>query len=385
MIYIIGINGFIGRNIYLYLKKYDITSTCMDHKDIELLRNVIKDYDIVINCCGINRANKYEDYVEGNISFVQKLLSILEKKPFLIHLSSSMTNGFLNKTISKYQEYFIETKKQADKILIESYPGDKLCIIKPSNIYGYDCKPYTNNILVTLVYEKIMNEYKTVNINKNCVRNFLSIDGLCSEIFNIIINRTSGIFNIKSTNNIDLYSVLKHIHEGKVPKEINILDEEYNSFKDTNYNNIIIQEDISKKIKELESDIRNYINLEKLIYVKQMNKLVQERGEMVEISDLNSNRLYMITINYNCQRGNHYHLEQIEHFYTLRGRVIFLLSHKDFKNVISFKILDLNSLLIVRPLVIHTLINDFLSNECEILVSSTQRYIKGQSPDTIYT
>ena len=296
-----------------------------------------------------------------------------------------MTNGFVNETISKYQEYFIETKKQADKLLIESYPKDKLCIIKPSNIYGYDCKPYTNNILVTLVYEKIMNEYKTVNINKNCVRNFLSIEGLCSEIFNIIVNRTAGVYNIKSNNNIDLDYIINCVHEGIIPKEISILDNEYNSFKDNNNHSFIVQEDISTKIKELESDIKNYINLENLICVKQMNRLVQERGEMVEISDLKSNRLYMITINYNCQRGNHYHLEQIEHFYTMRGRVIYLLSHKDFKDIVSFKILDSKSLLIVKPLIIHTLFNDFLSNECEILVSSTQKYITGQSPDTIYT
>ena len=64
MIYIIGINGFIGRNIYLYLKRYDITVTCLSHTDIELLRNNISDYDVIINCCGINRTNKYEDYVE---------------------------------------------------------------------------------------------------------------------------------------------------------------------------------------------------------------------------------------------------------------------------------------------------------------------------------
>jgi len=383
MIYIIGINGFIGKNIYLYLKQNNITVTCLSHTDIELLRLGLNESDTIINCCGINRANTYEEYLEGNVEFVQKLIDITDKKPFILHLSSSMTNGFVNENINKYQEYFIKTKLLADKILSDKYPKDKLCIIKPSNIYGYDCLPYKNNILVTLVYEKIIKEYKTNNINRNCVRNFLSIKSLCSEIFNIITTKTTGVYNILSNNNVSLEFILDCIYEKEIPSEINILDNEYNCFNNGS-NNIIIQEDIHTNIKDLENNIRNYINIQNLIFIKPINKLVQERGEMIEISNLNSNRLYMISINYNCQRGNHYHLKQIEHFYTLKGRVIYLLYHKDFKDIILFKILDSKSLLVVKPLVIHTLLNDFLSNKCEILVSSTQEYIENTIPDTIY-
>jgi nucleoside-diphosphate-sugar epimerase len=383
MIYIIGINGFIGKNIYLHLKRYGITVTCLSHGNVELLRNIIDECDIVINCCGVNRANTYEDYLEGNVEFTRKLIDITDKKPFIIHLSSSMTNGFVNETNNKYQEYFIKTKILADNLLIDKYPKDKLCIIKPSNIYGYNCEPYKNNILVTLVYEKIIKDYKTININRNCIRNFLSIEGLCSEIFKIINTKTTGVYNILSNNNVDLEFVLNCIYDGVIPSEINILDNEYNCFNNSG-NSITIQEDINTNIKDLENNIRNYNDIQNFIFIKPISKLVQERGEMIEISNLNSNRLYMISINYNCQRGNHYHLKQIEHFYTLKGRVIYLLYHKDFKDIILFKILDSNSLLIVKPLIIHTLLNDFLSNNCEILIASTQEYIENKVPDTIY-
>ena len=49
--------------------------------------------------------------------------------------------------------------------------------------------------------------------------------------------------------------------------------------------------------------------------------LIQPRGNMVEISSLNSKRLYKITLTQNSVRGNHHHYTQIEEFYTNKDKL----------------------------------------------------------------
>lgn len=66
------------------------------------------------------------------------------------------------------------------------------------------------------------------------------------------------------------------------------------------------------------------------------------------------------------------------------GKVIFLLSHKDNPDIISFKILDRDDSIIIKPHIIHTLVNDFISNTCEVIILSTQAFIANQIPDTEY-
>ena len=118
--------------------------------------------------------------------------------------------------------------------------------------------------------------------------------------------------------------------------------------------------------------------------IKKLSRLHQQRGDMVEISDIISKRLYMITLSDHSIRGDHYHYEQIEHFFVNNGKVIFLLAHKDNPNVRLFKILCKDNLIIVQPNIIHTLINDFINNEPDIIIASTQEYIAGHTPDTEY-
>ena len=42
-----------------------------------------------------------------------------------------------------YQKFFINSKSDGEKFLVQNYPNNKLCIIRPSNIYGFNCKPDT--------------------------------------------------------------------------------------------------------------------------------------------------------------------------------------------------------------------------------------------------
>lgn len=389
-IYILGENSFLGKNLYLALKKKGYAIFLFNHNNINSIAE-IKPNDILINCCGVNRAQNYDSYEEGNYLFIKKLLSLIDCHPYFIHLSSAMVYGFKNKKLedlTNYQKWFIETKLKGDQYLLDNYDNKRLCIIRPSNIFGYSCEPYYNNLLSTIVYEKIYGYQKINNINKNCYRNMLSIDGFVKKVIEFIDMRNNGLFNIISNNSLSLEVLLNNVYDGCVPTHITInnLDEDCLNFDDSinNIKNIIVVENIFHAVKELEQKMINYLHLKEMINIKKIEKLVQPRGEMVEISSLISKRTYKITLTTNAVRGNHYHEKQVEEFYMNKGCCLFILAHKNNPDIPYIIKLYENELIQIKPEVIHTLINDYKNNDPDIIINSTQEHIKNQTPDTIY-
>ena len=386
VIYILGESSFLAKNFYKYSKKYYNDIFLINYKNINNLK-IIENNNILINFCGVNKGEKWEDYYNGNVLFLINILNIINKKPYFIHLSSYMVKGFKEKNLenlNEYQQNFIKSKLEGESYLNNNYPQGKLCIIYPSNIYGYDCKPYYNNIVSTLIYEKITKKNKINKINQNCIRNILSIGGFCKCLYQILENRSIGNYNIVSDNNINLKKLIEIIYNTK-PSNIEFLDIVLDEMNNDELNNsIIIKENIIDKIKQLENDMKIYLKLKEQIIISYPIALSQPRGNMVEISNLNSKRLYKITLTCHAVRGNHFHYNQIEEFFTNQGKVLYLLSFKDTPDIIYMLKMEENSLLKIQPNIIHTLSNDYIDNNPEIIISSTQEYIEGEIPDTEY-
>lgn len=384
MIYILGLNSFIGKHLYIKLKTKHNDIILLTHTEISMLKD-IKEDDILINCCGVNRGSNKQDFDSGNFYLVKKIVESFKETPYLIHLSSLMVHGFKNTSLdelSEYQRWFIESKIKGDNFLINNYNKDKLCIVRPSNIYGYDCKPYYNNILSTLVYEKINNFTEIKSLNKNCIRNMLSIESLVEELTNIIDIKKTGVYNITSTNNLTLENIINNLYE-TLPKHINIIDGE-SSIPNIIGETTLIEENFVEKLEMLYTNMKNYYNLLDFVDIKKRNCLHLSKGDMVEISSLEARRLYKISISKNSVRGNHFHYKQIEEFYINNGKVIFLLAFNNNTEIIHYLIGNKNDVITIKPGIIHTVCNDFKNNIPEIIISSTQKYIPNQTPDTEY-
>ena len=390
-IYLIGENSFLGQNVYVQLKKKYNKIVLLSHGDIDVLSEASND-DIIINFCGVNRASSYEEYEKANYLFLKEILIRLnENRPYFVHVSSLMVYGFVNKSVEQlgdYQKWFIKTKLEGERFLNEHYKKSKLCIVRPSNVYGYNCKPYYNNLLSTMVYEKMNGLSKINKINKNCVRNMISIEGFSKKMVELVSTKKEGTFNIVSNNSVSLGELTSFLYSGTIPETITLQDGEVdvpNVESDTICGlNLVVEEDLDDKIKVLERDMGIYIKLSEQVKVIPLSKLVQPRGEMVEISNLLSKRLYKITLTENSVRGNHFHYKQIEEFYTNRGKVLYLLAYSENPDVIyQIKSVE-NDIIRIDPNIIHTLTNDYKNNHPEIIVMSTQEYIANVIPDTKY-
>ena len=101
IIYILGDSSFLAKNFYKYVKKHHNDIFLINYKDVCKLKN-IKNDDVLINFCGVNRANNWEDYNNGNNIFLQKILNYIKSEPHFIHISSYMIYGFKNKNMFNF-------------------------------------------------------------------------------------------------------------------------------------------------------------------------------------------------------------------------------------------------------------------------------------------
>lgn len=391
-LFILGINSFIGTNFYLKLRTtgYKHNIVCLSHNELDVLKTVSND-DVIFNFCGVNRGKTEEEFVEGNTTFLKNLIGFIPNGcfPHLFHISSFMVHGFEGIPLSSmvgYSKMFIESKLKGEKFLRSVYPEDRLTIIRPSNIYGYNCEPYYNNILVTMAYESVVGDHKVTKLNKNCMRNFLSVEGLVDTMCILLDNRKCGTYDIVSNNDTTLDKLIKIIYKG-VPNIFEIVDGEPsvpNKNSGLIGERVVVEEDFIRCVEKLTFDIKQYGILQQLSLIKKLDTLSQPRGDMVEISGLDSKRLYMITVTKNSFRGNHFHYMQTEEFYVNRGKIMFLLALENYPNIILCKTLYKYDRVQVAPYVIHTLVNDFVGEDPEIFVTSTQKYVPNSVPDTKY-
>ena len=388
-IFILGYNSFIAKQFYLSCKKINSNIILLEYNQVEYLKKITSN-DIVINFCGVNRADSYDAYNNGNFLFIKKYIDIIkEKSPFLLHISSLMACGFKDQKVddlSNYKKWFIETKLKGEKYIKDNYKKNRYAIVRPANVFGYSCKPYYNNLLSTIVYEKLNNLKKINNININCFQYLISVQSLCRELLEIIKTKKYGIFNIVSQNMFSLKTVIETVYDCKIPKYMTFTDGDYSvpDIESEEGENIIISDDFKKSVMTLEKEMNIYNELINKIKITSLQKLSQPRGDMVEISSLQSKRLYKITLNENAVRGNHFHFKQVEEFFNNKGSVTYLLANRDNINVVLVEHSKENVRIDILSEIIHTVVNDFPDNIPEIIITSTQEFIPNSAPDTEY-
>tara|TARA_Y100000591_G_scaffold333401_1_gene377227 strand:- start:5675 stop:6868 length:1194 start_codon:yes stop_codon:yes gene_type:complete len=388
-IYILGFNSFIAKQFYILCKKMNNNITLLEYNQVEYLKKITSN-DVVINFCGVNRADSYDAYNNGNFLFIKKYIDIIkEKSPFLLHISSLMVCGFKDQKVedlSNYKKWFIETKLKGEKYIKDNYKKNRYAIVRPANVFGYSCKPYYNNLLSTIVYEKLNNLKKINNINVNCFQYLISVQSLCKELHKIINNNKFGIFNIISNKMFNLKTVIETVYNSKIPEYITFAEGDYSvpDIKSKKGENIVILDDLKKSVMILEKEMIVYNELKNKTKITSLKKLSQPRGDMVEISSLESKRLYKITLNENAVRGNHFHFKQVEEFFNNKGSVTYLLAGRDNVNVVLVENLKENVRISILPEIIHTVVNDFPNNIPEIIITSTQEFVPNSAPDTEY-
>ena len=114
---ITGSNGFIGKNLKLFLKERNDIELIFFNKEhnINSLFEIIKKVDFIFHLAGINRSTNSDDFYVGNTSFTKILCETIKKTKRKIPLV------FTSSIKAKENTPYGVSKKNAEDLLLELY------------------------------------------------------------------------------------------------------------------------------------------------------------------------------------------------------------------------------------------------------------------------
>lgn len=304
-ILIIGANGFIGKNLSLYLalKKGIEVIESKSKKGRLIPKNCSPDF--IINLAGVNRPKTNEGF-HDNYKIVKKLnkeIESLYKKPSVVLVSS--TQAILKNPYGisklKAENIFIDCSK---KLNFTPY------VLRLPNIFGKWCKPNYNSVVATFCHNLLQNKPLNVNYREEPLK-LLYIDDLCQQIYKLIKKQPDETYpEIQKIHTISLDRLARILNSFKGNEESKLQPASGNGIKRKLYATFISYKDQHNATEDL-----------------LVNK--DNRGEFVEVFKTNNyGQVSYFTSKPGITRGMHFHHTKVEKFLIISGKARFDFQRK---------------------------------------------------------
>ena len=276
-IYITGSNGFIGKNLTLFLQSKKIKIIEFKKKDkIENVFFGLKSNDTIIHLAGQNRSKNLKNFIKNNINLTKNLADFIIKKKIKIKFIFASTKHCGTHKMYTY------TKRLAEKILnsMQKKTSSNLIILRLPNIFGKWSKPNYNSVVSTFCYN-ISRAKKIKIINKDKEIEFLYIDDLIDQIYALIIKN----------NKIKLFPKITNIYSISIK---DLAEKIY--FCHLIFKNKLFFDISDIFLKNLYSTYLSFLNLPR--FAKKIKKAKDHRGDFVEfMKDRGFGQFSFLTIN----------------------------------------------------------------------------------------
>ena len=307
-----GSNGFIGKHMSLYLKRYEheILSYDLDKTEADL-KKYISEADFIIHLAGINRPLSAEEFYDGNTNFTKKLVDLVKAsgKSIPIIMSSSIQ--------AELDNDYGKSKKMGEDYLLSS--GLPVYVYRLKNVFGKWCRPNYNSACATFCYN-IAHELTIEIRDRNYVVHFNYVDDICEEFMRVLsLDKYEGSKDILSVEpsydcSLGKLADLLYYFKGEIESERHLP---------------IIHDEFELK---LFMTFCNYLSEQEYGF----NYAVDERGSFEELykskkwGQISNNMAYP-----GITKGGHYHTYKKEIFYTVIGESEIVQESLDGKDVIK--------------------------------------------------
>jgi UDP-2-acetamido-2,6-beta-L-arabino-hexul-4-ose reductase len=357
-----GANGFIGKNLCLWLKnkgyevfEFDIGSTDED------LKNYVSSCNFIVHLAGVNRPLDPKEFLDGNVNFTKKLLDIIEST------GSKAPIIFSSSTQAELDNPYGRSKKMAEDQLLEfGKQGHQVYVYRLYNVFGKWCKPNYNSVIATWCYNVIHGIPLEVNEKAPAI-DFVYIDDVVSEFL-----KTIGTPPVSK-------ECFLHV-EPHFSETLSSVANALISFKESR-ENLTIPNVEGGFLKDLYSTYLSYIEVD---FSYNLESHRDERGSFTEIFKTLQNGQISINIAHpGILKGNHYHMSKCEKYLVISGVCEIKLRRIDTDNVISYicsgenlKIID------IPPGFVHS-IKNIGAQDSAIIMWANEVFDEG-SPDTFF-
>jgi UDP-2-acetamido-2,6-beta-L-arabino-hexul-4-ose reductase len=151
---ITGANGFIGKNLKLYLaerKDVQLVSFTRDHS-IAQLPELLRDVNFIFHLAGINRPQDPKEFAIGNTHLTQALcnavaaVAVATGKKIPVLCSSSIQ--------ANYDNIYGQSKRAAEEALfaLQRAQSVPVYVFRLPNVFGKWCKPNYNSVVATFCH-----------------------------------------------------------------------------------------------------------------------------------------------------------------------------------------------------------------------------------------
>lgn len=318
---ITGQNGFIGTHLFNYLGLQDSIERINCEKSFfhneKLLRNFVKQCDVIVHLAAVNRHNDADTLYQTNINLVQQLINAMKAEsvtPHIIFSSSTQEerDNIYGRSKKKGRELFIDWAKQEGA----TFTG----MVIP-NVFGPFGNPYYNSVIATFSHQLTNNEKPKIDIDGSL--NLIYVGELVSEIWRIIKEKKS-----EYTCNIN------HTSEAKVSEILTLLE----NYKVQYFENNIFPSIHNRYELNLFNTFRSYIDHSNH-YPVSLKKNTDNRGSFLEtVKTSIGGQFSYSTTHPGITRGNHFHTRKIERFTVISGKAEIKLRRIGTSAILNFEL-----------------------------------------------
>ena len=310
---ITGANGFVGKNLKLFLKeRSDIEIVSFLKKDSSsLLFDSVSKVDFIFHLAGVNRSKDLKEFIFGNEVLTQKIFDAVKKtkrKIPIIYTSSIQ---------AKLDTPYGVSKRNAENIILKLYQDFKIPvhIFRLPNIFGKWSKPNYNSVVSTFCY----NITRDIPIHINDPNDLVSlayIDDVIKHFIKIMDGKEKNL----NSNDFKFVNPIYEITVSDLAKQLYAFKEMRNSS--------ILERVGTGLVRSLYSTYISYLPQHKFSYpVKIHDDLRGRFVEMLKTQD--SGQFSYFTVLPNMTRGEHYHHSKTEKFLVIKGSACFKFFHLD--------------------------------------------------------
>ena len=305
---ITGSEGFIGKNISIYLRERGFQVLPYTRSSsLDLLSEHVLNADAVIHLACEIRPKDPQSFISTNVELTNTLCGLMRscKKKIPVIYASSIQ--------AKLANPYGESKLKAEK-LFESLQADmnlNLAIYRLPNVFGKWSKPNYNSVVATFCYN-IAHGLPIEISDPSKALQLVYIDDVLASFLKFLLDTSSDL---------NIY----HDIETRYIVTLSELAELIYKFK--NYRETLFAEEVgSGFVRALYSTYLSYLPVSDFNYP--LFKNIDDRGEFVEIlKTRSSGQISYFTAHPGITRGGHYHHTKTEKFLVIRGQARFKFRH----------------------------------------------------------
>jgi len=339
-----GADGFIGAHLFAALSELPYMDTIFKIKhtdDPGHIQWVLDQVDAVFHLAGVNRPKNKDEFISGNEGFTRQLLDMLldginpSKRPFFYLASTEQLNEFSNDSNCYEDNIYAHSKMCAEYALYEKRNILYHVRARLPHVFGPGCKPHYNSVIATFCHNATQGVSGVADNPNKCIK--------IVHIHYVIQNALDCLADYRAFMRKDPYAFVPDIPDdinssrgcalywgetsGAVTVSLQEIVDTINACAKVRDGGQL--PDVSVPwIRDMYSTFLSYVPELEYMYVPKL--ITDGRGSLVQIlGSENIGQWYIVTLNKDVVRGDHYHKRKVEKFIVLQGDVTIELNHID--------------------------------------------------------